>query len=78
MAIDYQELRTKLHTQVLEKMDLESLNRLREDVARERVREAIRDLLQRERTPLALAEREQMAREIMDELFGLGPRLHRA
>jgi pilus assembly protein CpaF len=73
MAIDYQELRTKLHTQVLEKMDLESLNRLREDVARERVREAIRDLLQRERTPLALAEREQMAREIMDELFGLGP-----
>src|ERR1051326_1220563 len=73
MAIDYQELRTRLHTQVLEKMDLETLNRLREDVARERVREAIRELLQRERTPLALAERERMTREIMAELFGLGP-----
>src|ERR1051325_9857821 len=73
MLTDYQELKTKLHSQVLEKMDLESLNRLREDVARDRIRDAIRELLQRERTPLALAEREQMTREIMDELFGLGP-----
>ena len=73
MSIDYQELRTRLHAQVLEKIDLESLNRLREEAARDRVREAIRELLQRERTPLALTEREQMTREIMDELFGLGP-----
>jgi pilus assembly protein CpaF len=73
MTVDYQELRTRLHTQVLEKIDLESLNRLREEVARDRVREAVRELLQRERTPLALDEREQMVREIMDELFGLGP-----
>src|SRR5262249_41880346 len=73
MSVDYQELRTRLHSQILEQIDLESLNRLREDLARDRVREAVRELLQRERTPLALAEREQMAREIMDELFGLGP-----
>src|SRR5215510_10698188 len=73
ISVDYRELKSKLHTQILEEMDLESLNKLREDIARERVRDAVRDLLQRERTPLALGEREQMAREILDELFGLGP-----
>src|SRR3954468_2573218 len=73
VSIDYRELKTKLHTQILEEMDLESLNRLQEDLARDRVREALRDLLQRERTPLALSEREQITREILDELFGLGP-----
>jgi pilus assembly protein CpaF len=73
MSIDYRELKTKLHGQILEEMDLESLNRLPLDVARERVTEAIRELLQRERTPLALGEREKMAAEILDELFGLGP-----
>src|SRR5687768_3417290 len=69
----YRDLKTKLHSQILEEMDLESLNRLEEDVARQRVREAIRELLQRERTPLTCSEREQMGREIVDELFGLGP-----
>jgi pilus assembly protein CpaF len=73
ISIDFRELKTKLHGQILEEMDLESLNRLREDIARERVTEAIRELLQRERTPLALAERENMVTEILDELFGLGP-----
>src|SRR5437667_2682142 len=73
MSIDYREIKKKLHAQILEEMDLESLNRLQENIAHERVQEAIRDLLHRERTPLALAEREQMAREILDELFGLGP-----
>jgi pilus assembly protein CpaF len=70
---DYREMKTRLHSRVLEEMDLESINRLQEDVARQRVRDAVRDLLQRDRTPLTSTEREQMGREIVDELFGLGP-----
>jgi pilus assembly protein CpaF len=70
---DYREMKTKMHAQVLEEMDLESLNRLEDSVARQRVQEAIRELLRRERTPLTQGEREQMGREILDELFGLGP-----
>jgi pilus assembly protein CpaF len=70
---DYREMKAKIHAQILEEMDLESLNKLQEEVARTRVREAIRELLHRDRTPLTLNEREQMVNEIVDELFGLGP-----
>ncbi|HET9532919.1 MAG TPA: CpaF family protein [Blastocatellia bacterium] len=70
---EYRELKTKLHTRVLNEVDLESLNRLAEEDAREQVGQLVRDMLQREKTPLAQAEREQIIREIIDELFGLGP-----
>ncbi len=72
-ATDHRGLKTKLHTQLLEEIDLESLNRLSEGVARERVGVIIRDMLHRERTPLASIERERIVLEILDELFGLGP-----
>jgi len=71
--MSYKELKTKLHVQILEDIDLETLNRLSEGVARERVGLAIRDMLNRERTPLASAEREGIVEEVLDEVFGLGP-----
>ncbi|MFY9608458.1 MAG: CpaF family protein [Blastocatellia bacterium] len=70
---EYRELKTKLHSKVLNEVQLESINRLGEEVAREQIGQLIREMLQRENTPLALAEREKMAREILDEVFGLGP-----
>jgi len=70
---DYRQMKAQIHSRLLQEMDLEGLNKLQEDVARSRVRDEIRELLQRERTPLALSEREQMVNEISDELFGLGP-----
>jgi pilus assembly protein CpaF len=70
---DYREMKAKIHSQILQEIDLESLNKLQENVARTRVADAIRELLHRDRTPLALAERERMVSEIVDELFGLGP-----
>jgi pilus assembly protein CpaF len=70
---NYRELKTRIHAQIVEEMDLESLNKLQEDVARKRVAEAIRELLQRDRTPLTLKERDQLVHEILNELFGLGP-----
>jgi len=70
---DYREMKSKIHSQILQEIDLESLNKLQEKIARTRVGEAIRELLHRDRTPLALAERERMVNEIVDELFGLGP-----
>ena len=69
----YRDVKTKIHTQLLVEMDLESLNKLQEDVACTRVAEAIRELLQRDRTPLTLKEREQLVEEVLHELFGLGP-----
>jgi pilus assembly protein CpaF len=71
--MDYKSLKTKLHSQVLEEVDLESVNRLQEAVARERVGVVLRDMIQRERTPLASMEREHIITEVLDDLFGLGP-----
>jgi pilus assembly protein CpaF len=73
LKTDYRRIKTRLHTRLLEEIDVESLNRLSEDVARDRVRQAVRDMLNREKTPLTLPEREQMVIEIVDELFGFGP-----
>jgi pilus assembly protein CpaF len=70
---EYRELKKNLHAKVLGEVDLESLYRVSEELAREQVGQLVRDLLQREKTPLAQAEREQVVREVLDELFGLGP-----
>src|SRR5215467_14441874 len=70
---NYREVKAKIHSQLLQEMDLESLNKLEEGIARARVANAVQDLLHRDRTPLTLKEREQLTREILNEVFGLGP-----
>jgi pilus assembly protein CpaF len=70
---EYRDLKTKLHTKVLNEVQLENLYRLGEEDAREQIGQLIREMLQRENTPLALAEREKISGEILDEVFGLGP-----
>jgi len=54
-------------------MDLETVDKLEDRVKRERVGQHVREMLDREKTPLTLGERDQLVREIIDELFGLGP-----
>jgi pilus assembly protein CpaF len=71
--LKYRELKASLHGKVLNEIDLESLNRLDEKTAREQVTQLIRTLLQRENTPLAVLEREQLVPEILNEVFGYGP-----
>ena len=70
---DYLELKGSLHSKVINEIDLESLNRMNEDTARDQLRRVILDVLQREKTPLTMTEREQMVTDILDEVFGLGP-----
>lgn len=75
MAVDqeYIDLKGTLHSKVINEIDLENLNRLQEDAARDQLRHITLDLLQREKTPLTMTEREQLVTEILDEVFGLGP-----
>jgi pilus assembly protein CpaF len=70
---EHLELKASLHAKVLNEIDLESLNRLDEEIARERLSQVVRDLLQRDKIPLTLEERERMVQEIINEVFGLGP-----
>ena len=70
---DYQQVKADLHRKILDRLDLEKLGRSTGDSAREEVLVLIRSSVNSEAVPLSFAEREQLSREILDEIFGLGP-----
>ncbi len=70
---EFQQFKASLHRAVLDRLNLESLNRLGRDTAVQGVRSLITDLMDHEITPLSTAERRLIADEIVNEIFGLGP-----
>jgi pilus assembly protein CpaF len=70
---DYQQVKADLHRKILDRLDLEKLGRSTGDSAREEVLVLIRNSVNSEIIPLSFAERERLSREILDEIFGLGP-----
>jgi pilus assembly protein CpaF len=70
---DYQQVKADLHRKILDRLDLEKLGRTTGDSAREEVLVLIRNSVNSEVVPLSFAERERLSREILDEIFGLGP-----
>jgi pilus assembly protein CpaF len=70
---EYQQVKADLHRKILDRLDLEKLGRTTGDSAREEVLVLIRSSVNSEAVPLSFAEREQLSREILDEIFGLGP-----
>src|SRR5256884_7893216 len=69
----YQQVKADLHRKILDRLDLEKLGRTPSTAAREEVLLVIRNTVNSEAVPLSFAERERLAREILDEIFGLGP-----
>jgi pilus assembly protein CpaF len=70
---EYQQVKADLHRKILDRLDLEKLGRTPGDAARDEVLVLIRSTVNSEAVPLSFAERERLAREILDEIFGLGP-----
>src|SRR3977135_2125183 len=70
---EYQQVKADLHRKILDRLDLEKLGRTTGDSAREEVLILIRSSINSEAVPLSFAEREKLSREILDEIFGLGP-----
>jgi pilus assembly protein CpaF len=70
---EYQQVKADLHRKILDRLDLEKLGRATGDTAREEVLVLIRNSVNSEIIPLSFAERERLSREILDEIFGLGP-----
>src|SRR5271157_2349561 len=69
---DYQQIKADLHRKILDRLDLEKLGKTG-DSARDEVLVVIRNAVNSEVVPLSFAERENLARQILDEIFGLGP-----
>ncbi|HEY7615287.1 MAG TPA: CpaF family protein [Terriglobales bacterium] len=70
---EYQQVKADLHRKILDRLDLEKLGRTAGDSARDEVLLLVRTTINSEAVPLSFAERERLAREILDEIFGLGP-----
>ncbi len=70
---EYQQVKAALHRKILDRLNLEKLGKTAGDSAREEVLAVVRDSVSAEAVPLSFAERERLAREILDEIFGLGP-----
>jgi len=69
----FQQIKADLHRKILDRLDLEKLGKTSGDSARDEVLLIIRSAVNSEAVPLSFAERERLSREILDEIFGLGP-----
>jgi pilus assembly protein CpaF len=72
-GVEYQELKFAIHRKLLDRINLEALSSLAGERARAEIRIAVAKLVEEERTPLSLAEKERVIEEVLDEVFGLGP-----
>src|SRR6058998_3044826 len=73
LSKSYQELKTSLHRDLLSKIDLEKLTTLQDVRARTQVQTVIHELISAANVPLSSAEKERVCREVLHEVFGLGP-----
>jgi pilus assembly protein CpaF len=69
----YHELKHELHQKLIEKLDLQTIERLPRDQLRDELRLIMNQLLAASDLPLNRIEREQLVEELLDEVTGLGP-----
>jgi pilus assembly protein CpaF len=72
---DYQQLKAKVHQELLNRLNLERLTQVKREDAEPEIRRVIGTIIegQLSTTPLSLLERETLVTDVLNELFGLGP-----
>ena len=70
---DYQELKNGIHRYLLNKVELEKVAAVPDDRTRSQVLAVIQNLVSYLKIPFSDSEKERLSREILDEVFGLGP-----
>ncbi len=70
---EYQELKFALHRKLLDRVNLETLSSMAGERVRTEIRGALARLIDEERTPLSLVEKDRVIDEVLNEVFGLGP-----
>jgi pilus assembly protein CpaF len=67
------ELKSKLHQEVISRIDLELLVKFDSETAHREVAKLVNQLMLESNFPLSEAEKQQMVQEVVHETFGLGP-----
>jgi len=72
---EYQEIKGRVHQELLNRLNLERLTRVKREDAEPEIRNLIIAMLDAEsdKTPLSLFERESLVVDVLNEIFGLGP-----
>src|SRR5450432_1063651 len=70
---EYQELKFALHRKLLDRINLEALSSVASERVRNEVRMAVARLVEEEKAPLSITEKDRVIEEVLDEVFGLGP-----
>ena len=73
LALHFQKLKSDIHRQLVEGLDISRLHQIKPERLRREVRELAIRLTQSSPEMLNELERERLVSEIMDEAFGLGP-----
>jgi pilus assembly protein CpaF len=68
-----QEVKSAVHRELIEKVDLEKLLFMQDSRGRQQLQGVILQLVGEHGVPFSASERSRIASEVMDEVFGLGP-----
>jgi pilus assembly protein CpaF len=69
-----QQLKSAVHTVLIQRLDLEKLDDIQETRAgQQQIFMLIQQILGEQGVPLSVVERDRLAQEVLDEVFGLGP-----
>ena len=69
-----QEIKSAVHGGLIKRMDLEKIAQMHENPAsQQQLVAVIQQLIGEQNIPLAAVERDRLAQEVLDEVFGLGP-----
>jgi pilus assembly protein CpaF len=69
-----QEIKTAVHQELIKRLDLEKISMMHENRAsQQQLFVVIHQLIGEQNIPLSATERERLAQEVLDEVFGLGP-----
>ncbi|HTL46532.1 MAG TPA: CpaF family protein [Verrucomicrobiae bacterium] len=68
-----QEVKIKMHRNLIDRLNLEALMMLEPDQARKEVGELVRVIFSEEKIAVTAGEREEIIQEVVNETFGLGP-----
>ena len=69
----FQEMKSRLHRALINRMDLTKLNSLSQEQIHIEVSRLAESVLAQEAMPLSAAERDRLVNDVQHELFGLGP-----
>jgi pilus assembly protein CpaF len=69
----YQELKSRVHHKLIDKLDLKTIDTISRDQLRAQVKVALEQLLSTETLPLSRGDRERLVEEVVNETLGLGP-----